>query len=92
MGFVSGLVAYICIWWVIFFCTLPIGVQPHQEQEHGTAGSAPQNPRLKFKILLTTGLSAGLWLIVYLLIANDVIDFYQIADQMYQDDRTTPTS
>ena len=86
MGFVSGFVTFLCIWWVVLFCTLPIGVQPHGDDNMGTAGSAPKNPNLKYKFILTTAISAFIWIVIYILIQIEVIDFLEIAEEMHQQD------
>ena len=86
MGVVSGIVVYICIWWMVLFCTLPIGVTPHQEEGMGTAGSAPQAPNLKFKFLLTTGISAAIWVIVFIIMQMELISFLEIAEEMRAED------
>jgi predicted secreted protein len=87
MGIVSGVVAFICIWWTVLFCVLPIGVTPHQQEGIGTAGSAPENPDLKFKALLTTAISVVVFVVIYILIALGLIDFSEIANVMLSKDR-----
>ncbi len=86
MGPVSGIVVYLCIWWTVLFCTLPIGVEPHQETGTGTAGSAPSAPNLKFKFLLTTGISAVIWLAIFVVMKMELISFLDIAEQMREED------
>ena len=86
MGIVSGIAVYFCIWWVVIFCTLPIGVQPHEEEGIGTAGSAPNNPNLWFKVKLTTIVSAVIWIVIYTLIQMELINFYDIAENMQVQD------
>lgn len=87
MGIVSGIVTYFCIWWTALFCTLSIGNKPHQEAGIGTAGSAPEAPNLRFKFLLTSIISAVIWLVVYILIQMEVINFFDIANEMHKADR-----
>lgn len=84
MSFVSGIIVYLLVWWVTLFCVLPIGVQPHHDMNIGTAGSAPENPRLKFKFALTTLIAFVVWVIVYILIEMEIINFYEVADEMWQ--------
>jgi predicted secreted protein len=52
----------------------------------GNAASAPANPRLKQKFLATAVISAVIWVTVFLLIHFQVIDFYDIARQMSEED------
>lgn len=86
MGPVSGVVVYLCTWWTVLFCTLPIGVKPHQEEGMGTAGSAPEIPNLKFKFLLTTIVSAVIWVIIYIMIEMEFVSFLEIAQEMHEED------
>ena len=59
---------------------LPWGLK---RDEHGM----PSNPKLKKKFWITTLVSAILWVVVFMLIKAEVIDFYAIADQMVAEDR-----
>lgn len=90
MGLVSGIVVYICIWWTVIFCTLPLWVK-HEESENGTkpeeiGPGAPDNPYIKRKIILTTLVSAVLWLVIYACIHWEIIDFREIAAKWYEID------
>ena len=87
MGPVSGIVTYFCIWWTILFCTLPIGVQQEGVNEVGNLPGAPKNPDLRYKLILTTILSAVVWLIIFALIEIEIINFYEIAAEMSAEDR-----
>jgi predicted secreted protein len=86
MGWVSGIVVYFLTWWTILFTVLPRNVrQPDQIQPgHGTG--APENPGLKQKFLLTTFISAIIWLIIYALIRADILDFNAMSRQMMEED------
>lgn len=86
MGIISGIVVYLCIWWVVIFCVLPIGNRPHNLEEFGTAGSAPENPQIKQKFIMTTIISAVLWLVVFGMIKMNVMDFRELAAQMAHED------
>jgi predicted secreted protein len=62
---------YVVIWWTVLFAILPIGVRTQGEEGAivpGTPASAPAHPRLLRVVLLTTLVSAvvfiGLWLAV----------------------------
>ena len=91
MGIVSGIVVYLIIWWVIIFCTLPLWVNPqgNHDKVEGTLAAAPKEPQLKKKIILTSIISAILWLGVYTLIEINVIDFRREANKMYVQDYGT---
>ena len=74
MGPVTGVVVYIMIWWVVFFCVLPWGNHPPEKVVIGHATSAPEKPRLGLKFLVTTGISAVLFAVAYWLAAAGVIN------------------
>ena len=75
MGFVSGLVVYILLWWWVFLMSLPFGVRPAAEIELGHATSAPAKPMLWRKMAASTLIAAALFAAVYLVIRSDVISF-----------------
>lgn len=85
MGLVSGIVVFMCIWWSIIFCVLPIGVQRNEAADgnplEGDPG-APQDPMLKKKFILTTILACVIWLIIFALVESEVISFREMAEQM----------
>jgi predicted secreted protein len=61
----SGFVAFVIIWWVVFFVVLPFGVRTPEEAavalEPGQAASAPVRPRIALKFALTTAIASALW-------------------------------
>jgi len=79
MGWVTGIAVYILIWWVSLFAVLPLGAKRSDDPQPGTVESAPDNPRLKFKFLVTTGIATVLWLILYALEESDIISFHEMA-------------
>ena len=79
MSWVSGIVVFLVLWWLVFFVTLPFGVRaPHEAGETvepGHADGAPVRPRLWLKAAIATAITAVLWGIAYWLIASDLISF-----------------
>ncbi|HYD19780.1 MAG TPA: DUF1467 family protein [Patescibacteria group bacterium] len=73
MDVVTALFIYLLIWWVMLFAVLPLGVERHADEGVGHDAGAPRQPHLKKKIILTSLLSAGLLLLIHLLIVADVI-------------------
>lgn len=64
----EGAVAFVLIWWLVLFTVLPHGNRPAETVEKGHAPSAPANPRLWRKVLITTGISIvlfGVFLVIY---------------------------
>ena len=70
MDFVGGLVAFVIIWVVVLFVVLPFGVRQPDETEAGHMPGAPDNPRVGAKFAVTTGITAVLWAILYVVVAN----------------------
>lgn len=66
MGWISGIFVYVVIWWVVLFAVLPWGVKVPDEPEPGHATSAPTNPRLGLKMLITSAVALIVWLGLYL--------------------------
>lgn len=68
-----GIMTYLIIWWVVLFAVLPWGVKVPDEPAPGHASSAPSNPRLWLKALITTVVAAIVWLGVYYVVQSDLI-------------------
>ena len=75
MNWVSGVVVYVIVWWLVLFCTLPLGVRPAASDDVGHRSGAPANPRLWFKVIVTTGITTVLWIGIYLFIISDLVSF-----------------
>lgn len=73
MDIAGGIVAYVVIWWVVFFAALPFGVRTSEQPERGHDSGAPENPRLLRKALVTTGVAAVLWLVLDQVIRSEFI-------------------
>ncbi|MBS0549343.1 MAG: DUF1467 family protein [Proteobacteria bacterium] len=75
MGWATGLMVYLVIWWTILFTILPLGIRrvenPGPGQDHG----APQAPQLLRKAIITSLVAAVLWLIFYYIHQSDLFDF-----------------
>jgi predicted secreted protein len=77
MGWFTGAILYILIWWVVLFAVLPFGTKPvvRADQQTGWRG-APENPHLLRKAIATTIVSAIVWMAAYyLVIANPSLSF-----------------
>lgn len=70
MDVVGGLVAFVIIWVVVLFTVLPFGVRQPDRPEEGHMPGAPDNPRIGMKFAVTTGITAVLWAILYVVVAN----------------------
>lgn len=54
MSIGTTIVVFGCVWWIIFFITLPFGVTVSDTPEKGHASSAPEKPRLVLKAVIAT--------------------------------------
>ena len=70
MSFMTGLLLYVVIWVVILFMVLPWGVHIPEKIEKGHATSAPENPYMWIKLLVTSLIAALLWIVAYILLKN----------------------
>lgn len=74
MGWVTGIVVYVLVWWVTLFAILPLWVTPSEPGEVGDPG-APQRPLLGRKLALTTAVAAAIWLGIYLVVISPWFSF-----------------
>ncbi len=86
MGWVSGIVVFLLVWWTILFAVLPFGVRPDNGGPDTAMPGAPQNPRIGQKFLVTTIISAILWVLIYTLVESDLISFREMAKIMHEKD------
>ena len=75
MGWISGTLVYVIIWWLVLFMVLPWGYRPPDVVEEGHATSAPENPRLWYKVGVTTVIAAVVFIIIYLVAEAGLINF-----------------
>ena len=75
MDTVSAVVVYILLWWWVLFMVLPFGAKAPDTIGAGHATSAPARPHILAKMLITTGISALLFIIVYLVITSGYFSF-----------------
>ena len=71
MGFVTGILVYVTLWWLIFFMSLPWGHQSLQAPKPGYVKSSPENPRLLLKAIISTGLATVIFYLLYLFVPAD---------------------
>ncbi len=76
MGWFTGVVLYVLIWWTALFAVLPFGTHPVAEPDETTGWrGAPARPRMWLKLGATTVVAAVIWGICYAVIASDWISF-----------------
>ena len=76
MGWFTGTVLYILIWWTVLFAVLPFGTRPISDADAATGWrGAPERPLLLRKVIATTLVSAVVWVGAYALISSDYLSF-----------------
>ena len=75
MNWFTGSAVYLILWFLTLFAVLPWGVRLPDRPEEGHATSAPANPRIGLKILITTLIAGALWFVVDWVIASGLISF-----------------
>lgn len=71
MGVVTGLVVFLILWWTLLFTVLPRNITGQHETDEIVPGSepgAPTDPQLKAKAWLTTQITAGVWILVFIIV------------------------
>ena len=81
MTIVNVIIVLVFSWWIIFFMALPIGVRVPETIEKGHASSAPSEPRIITKAIITTVLSLTITLSYFYALEKGYLDF---VDKLYQ--------
>jgi predicted secreted protein len=77
MTWFTGIVVYLLVWWTALFAVLPIGTRPDSEGDSTSGGwrGAPVAPNLGRKLIITTLVSAVIWLGIYAIVESDWLSF-----------------
>jgi predicted secreted protein len=77
MSISLAIAIYFICWWIVLFAILPlrIGPQPPESARDpvADAAGAPYAPNLARKFLITTAVSLGLFAIIYMVIAFQLV-------------------
>lgn len=65
MSITGFVLVFILVWWIVLFMVLPMGVHVPENQEEGHAASAPSDPRLGVKFVVTSLISAAATLAIH---------------------------
>ena len=76
MSLVSYIVVFLMIWMILFFISLPIGVNVSEHHEEGIANSAPDKTHLKTKVIFSFLISFIPAALIYWVIEKKI--FYNI--------------
>jgi predicted secreted protein len=82
MNVFSGIVVYVLIWWMIFFCALPFGIKNIEKPKDGSMPGAPVDPGLKKKLIVTTAIASVIWIGAYFVITSHLLSFHDMAQHM----------
>jgi predicted secreted protein len=74
MNFTLYFFAFCFIWWITFFIVLPIGIKIEEKAQPGHADSAPINPRIMYKLLLTTIITVILLAVLIYTVEHGYLD------------------
>ncbi|MBX9943146.1 MAG: DUF1467 family protein [Reyranella sp.] len=80
MGWATGVMVYVVIWWTVLFAILPLGVRRVENPGRGEEHGAPERPELMRKAVLTTIVAALLWIGFYVLHQADVFSFRRLVE------------
>jgi predicted secreted protein len=75
MDWFSVGVVFVIVWWLVLFMVLPFGARPPDRIEAGHADSAPANPRILLKLLITTAIAMILTALTIWVIDSGLISF-----------------
>lgn len=82
MTVLTGFVLFAIIWWTVLFAVLPFGVgEAHDDDGSGVQPGAPKNARMGRKFLITTLVSATLWLAIFGLVEANIFSFRDWAER-----------
>ena len=78
MGTTGAIIVYICIWWIVFFSVLPVGIKSQnaefKDDLQGNDPGAPKNPEIIKKFLITTLITSIIFAVIYYLTINNHIN------------------
>lgn len=80
MGWFTGTIVYLLTWWVVIFAVLPFGVK---RDERGM----PKEVKLLRAVLITSLISAVIWVILYCVIESDIVSFRDMASAWIEEER-----
>jgi predicted secreted protein len=82
MSIFSGIMVFVLVWWMVFFCALPFRIENITKPRDGNMPGAPVDPHLKGKAIIATLIAIVVWLVIYGLIKANLISFHDIAQRM----------
>ena len=72
MSITGSLVTYVCIWWIVFFSILPVGIKSERREFKESIGGndpgAPKNPKILSKFIFSTLITTIIFLGIYYMV------------------------
>ena len=82
MGITGSLVTYVCIWWIVFFSILPVGIksenQKFRETLKGNDPGAPKNPQILNKFIISTLITSIIFLGIYYMVEYNYLNLREL--------------
>ena len=75
MGWVTGIIVYVLVWWITLFAVLPLWVTPSHPDDPGHAAGAPEKPRMLLKVAVTPAVAAVIWLAIDFVVSSPWFSF-----------------
>ena len=76
MGWFTGIVLYVLIWWTALFAVLPWGTRPVAKPDAATGWrGVPEQPRIGRKLVVTTLVAAVIWGVCFGVIESGWLSF-----------------
>ena len=74
----GAIIVYICIWWIVFFSVLLIGIKlqnvEFKDDLRENDLGVPKNPRIAKKFLITTLIASIIFSVIYYLTINNYLN------------------
>lgn len=81
MNLTGGIVLFAVIWFLVFFCVLPIRFRSQDEAGEvvpGTPASAPADADIARKARITTAITVVLWAVLAYVILSGMVSIYDL--------------
>jgi predicted secreted protein len=76
MPLVTAIALYFVLWWIVLLAVLPLGTKPVSEADSQTGWrGAPERPRMLRKVVITSLVTAVVWLAIWLTVESNLISF-----------------
>ncbi len=62
MSVVSGILVFVCVWWLVLLPTITYGQSAVASPERGHDRGAPANPRLRRRVLMATAITFSIYI------------------------------